>query len=57
MIKNNKVSATQTPNDNIHEQPKQRNSRNFNEDGDEEVENQEEQKNNRKINSMKKLSV
>lgn len=45
----------------MERQPKNKNSRNFNEDRDKEVDNQEEQNNNRKINmlsnSLERLSV
>ena len=57
----NKVSATLTPNDSIQEQPKERVSRYFDEDSDEELDSQEEQNNNGEMNmlsnSMKRLSM
>ena len=57
----NKVSATLTQNNSIQEQPKERNSRNFDVDSDEELGSQEEQNNDREMNllsnSMERLSM
>ena len=57
----NKVSATLTPNDSMYEQPKERYSRNFDEDTGEELYSQEEQNNDREMNmlisSMERLSM